>query len=614
MKKFYLIVGALIGGLAVNAQISTSNSATAINNRNTVRPVSKANSNSAKVEGQLWWNNAFDIPSEWTQTTGTGHTSGDWAIITSLPANITAQQASYDWPATFSGAAGNYAFINSDDAGNTETQDAYFEYTGSIDMSAAGSAAMYLTFAEYYRHYYEDNFVEVSNDNGATWTIFAVNPVSEVPVNTNCVPGEVEVVNITPAIALTGSWGTQVKIRFHYVGAWDWFWGIDDVKIVEAWNNDIKINNWYQATDIATTQGLDYYNIPQSQTSFPGLTFGAKVTNNGGLNQTSVALTATATGGYNQTGNSLAIAATMSDTVSITTPYIPSGLGIKTIDITTTIAGVDGNPTNNMATFDLVMDTYQYGRDNGISTGGVSQINGNDGLPMSIGNVMEIFDDMTVTNIALSLADQNAGTVGSEYFAQIYKYNMIDAIWEFFASSVIANVTSTAGGWKTLLIEGGPVVLSAGDVVLVVAGHFGGTTAAPEVRFDMAQNTVEGTVQGFLDSDPAGFSLTSPGAIMIRLSEDPSAIVSEIENNLGMSVYPNPTSTSATVAFALSNESAVTLSVTDLSGKVVFSNALGTVIGAQKVTVNTDSLTSGVYMVNVSVDGTVSTQKLIVRK
>jgi copper chaperone CopZ len=54
--------------------------------------------------------------------------------------------------------------------------------------------------------------------------------------------------------------------------------------------------------------------------------------------------------------------------------------------------------------------------------------------------------------------------------------------------------------------------------------------------------------------------------------------------------------------------------VTDLSGKVVYTTDLGTVNGTQDVQVNTSSFTSGVYMVNVSVDGAVTTQKLVVRK
>jgi len=608
MKKIYLIAGALIGGLSVNAQINTNNSVGAKNERNEIRTNSKKATNHAKVEGQVHWTNAFDVPAEWAQTTGAGHTAGDWAIISAIPSNITSQQAGYQWPATFSGATGNFAFINSDDAGTSATQDAYFEFQTAIDLSSAGNAAMYLTFAEYYRHYYDQNYVEVSNDNGVTWTVFQVNPEAEVPVNTNCVDGEVETVNITPAKG-PGAWTNQVKVRFHYVGAWDWFWGIDDVQIVEAWDNDIKITNWYQSTDIATTQALDYYYIPTSQASFPGLTFGANVINNGALDQASVALTATGTGGYNETGTSVAITATMGDSLEIIVPYMPTGIGTKTVNVTTTIAGTDSDLTNNTASFDMFVNDYQYSRDNNIQSGSIGQISSQDGQPLKIGNIMEIFDDMVVTNVAIRLSTQAAGAVGGEYFAELYLYNFTTSEWEFYAETGIGVVASTAAAWVTLPIVGGTTPLTAGDVVLVVAGHFGGTD---EVRFAYAQNTVEGTVQGF-DATGAAFSLTSPGAIMIRLSDEPLGLT-EMENNFGLNVYPNPANTNTTVSFELNNEATVAVNVTDLSGKVVYTNNLGTVNGTQKMNINTDSFSSGIYMVNVTVDGSVSTQKLVVRK
>ena len=56
-------------------------------------------------------------------------------------------------------------------------------------------------------------------------------------------------------------------------------------------------------------------------------------------------------------------------------------------------------------------------------------------------------------------------------------------------------------------------------------------------------------------------------------------------------------------------------SLTDLTGKTVFTNNLGTITtGAHKTTINTDVLSNGVYMVNFVANGVVSTQKLIVRK
>ena len=608
MKKFYILAVALVGTFAVNAQVAPKSVAAKID-RNEVRPVSKKGQNIEKVEGQQWWANGFDQIADWSQVTGPNHVGGDWDIINAIPSNITSQQAGYNWPATFQGASGNFAFINSDAAGNGIAQDAYFQYTGTIDLSGAGSAAMYLTFAEYYRHYYDENYVEVSNDGGATWTTFQVNPVTEVPVNTNCVAGEVEVVNITPAKG-PGNWSNQVKVRFHYVGVWDWFWGIDDVKIVEAWNNDLKVNNWYQATDINTTFGLDYYHVPVSQASFPGWTFGALGLNNGALNQPTVALAATATGGYAATGTSLAIATGAIDTLSITTPYQPTGLGTKTINLTSTLgANTDASQANNIKSMDVFLTNYEYSRDNNIEEGSIGQISSQDGQPLKIGNVHEIFDQMDVTAVKVYLSTQGSGAVGSEYFAELWKWNGVDA-YEFLAETELGVISGTAGQWAMLPLVGGPVTLNPGDDILAVAGHFGGTT---EVRFGLAQNTYENTVLGF-DATATLFSLSTPGAVMIRLIDDPSAAIEEVAGVSGVSVYPNPANNAANVAIELTNDAAVAVNVTDLSGKVVFVSDLGTVNGTQNVQVNTSALTSGVYMVNVTVDGAVSTQKLVVRK
>lgn len=610
MKKFYILAVALVGTFAVNAQ-GAPKSVAAKNYRNEVRPVSKKGQNIEKVEGQQWWANGFNQIADWTQVNGPNHQAGDWDILTAIPSGITNQQGNYQWPATFQGASGNFAFINSDAAGAGVVQDAYFEYAGSIDLSGAGSAAMYLTFAEYYRNYYDETSVEVSNDGGTTWKIFEVNPESEVPVNTNCVPGEVEVVNITQAMLEQGGvWSNQVKVRFHYKGVYDWFWGVDDVKIVEAWNNDLKVNNWYQATDVSTTFGLDYYHVPVSQASFPGWTFGALGLNNGALNQPTVALAATATGGYAATGTSIAIATGLVDTLSITTPYQPTGLGTKTINLTSTLgANTDAAQANNIKSMDVFLTNYEYARDNNIQEGSISQISSQDAQPLKIGNVHEIFDPMDVTAIKVYLATQGSGAVGSEYFAELWKWNGVDA-YEFLAETELGVISGTAGQWATLPLVGGPVTLNPGDDILAVAGHFGGAT---EVRFGLAQTTIEGTVLGF-DANGDLFSLTSPNAVMIRLVDDPSAAIEEVAGLSGVSVYPNPANSAANVAIELTNDAAVAINVTDLSGKVVFVSDLGTVNGTQNVQVNTSALTSGVYMVNVTVDGAVSTQKLVVRK
>jgi hypothetical protein len=607
MKKLYILAGAFIGTFAVQAQV---NSVSIKHDRGDIRPVTKKVQNAPKVEGQQWWQNGFDVTADWLHVDGANHVNGDWEILSAIPSNITGQQASYQWPATFQGSSGNFAFINSDNAGNGVAQDAYFEYQSNIDLSGAGSAAMYLTFAEYYRHYYDENYVEVSNDGGATWTTFQVNPEAEVPVNTNCVPGEVEVVNITSAIGAAGVWSNQVRIRFHYVGVWDWFWGIDDVRIVEAWDDDVKVTNWYQATDPATTFGLDYYNIPASQTSFPGMTFGAKALNNGAINQPNVSLSASATGGYNQMGNTVSIVSGATDSISISVPYIPQGIGTKTIDLTSMLGdSTDSDLTNNTTSMDVFVTQYEYSRDNNVQSGSIGQISSQDGQPLKIGNVHEIFDAMDVTAVKLYLSTQPSGAVGGEYFAELWKWNGVDA-YEFLAETQLGVIANTTATWVTLPLLGGAVTVNPGDDILAVAGHFGG---ANEARFGLAQNTFEQTVLGF-DANGDLFSLTSPSAVMIRLIDDPSASVEEVASQSSFSVYPNPATNSFNIAIALDQASDVQVEVTDLAGKVVHEQTLSAVNGTNKVSISSEAFNSGVYMVNVTVNGNTTTEKLIIRK
>ncbi len=609
MKKIYLSL-ALFTSLSAVAQKMPAKKEVFNHDRSFVTKA-KNNQNTLKAEGDVLWSSGFETAGEWTQTLGTGHSTNTgsnpgWEILTAIPTGITSQQAGYQWPANFSGATGNFAFINSDGAGANGTQDAYYEIAANIDLSAAGSAALYLTFAEYYRNYLETTSIEISIDGGTTWTVFEVNPESEVPVNTNAVDGEVEVVNITSAIG-TGTWTNQVKVRFHYVGAYDWFWGVDNVKIVEAWNNDVKINNWFAATDITTTQGLDYYTIDDSQTNFPGLTFGAYVNNNGALAQASVALKATATGGYDQTGTAISLNSGATDSVAVTSPYIPTGVGVNTINLTSVLAGTDSAPANNTVNIGMELTTQEFSRDNGVSTGSISNTTTNTGQPLKIGNIMDVFNDWITTGAVVRLNTQAAATAGAEYWAEVYKFDGTDYVYT--AETERKTIAGTAGTWSKLKWVDGDLVdgklnLTAGDDILLVACHNGGSS---EVRFGMAQNTYEGSVLGFL-GDGSAFQLSTPNAIMVRLTDDPTLNVNEIDEAANFSVSPNPAN--EVINVKLNNADNAVITISDLAGKVVST----TTSNGVSTSVSTAGLNSGVYLVNVTIGNATSTQKVVVKK
>lgn len=617
MKKVYLLAGALVTGFAATAQFTQA--LPAKNSRDlafTKKKVSQVATE--KAEGDTLWFNDFSTPSDWTiSNLGSGatppHTAGDWAIVNAMPTSLVDQVPTYNFPSAMNSASGgNFALIDSDAQGSTATQNALITTSAGIDLSAAGSAPLYLRFTEIYRHYYDENYVQISNDGGATWTEFQVNPVSQVPVNTNSGDPEIEVVNITGAMT-GGTWGSDVRIRFRYVGAWDWFWGIDDVMIVEAWENDVKINNWYQSTDIATTQALDYYMVNETQASFPGLTFGAIVENNGGATQSDVALHVTApSASYDETGAPIGTPLVTGgvDSISVTTPMmIPATPGDYAVTVSTTMTNADSDASNNMATFTVSRDQWVYTRDDGEVDGAISQVTSQTDAPLKIGNVMEIFDPMDVTLVQIRLVNQ-AAAVGQQIFGEIW---VLDNTGEFAFMAETQPYTILNGdlnNFVSLPLDGGALSLTSGDVILVVAGHYGG---ANEVAFGLAQPTFASTVLGYT-ANGESFQLTDPNAVMIRISDQPLS-VDENEAQFGVNVFPNPAADQTTVSFELPNAADVTVTVTDLSGKTVYTNALAnTAAGKHNVSINTAELAGGVYTVNFNANNTVVTKKLVVKK
>ena len=95
---------------------------------------------------------------------------------------------------------------------------------------------------------------------------------------------------------------------------------------------------------------------------------------------------------------------------------------------------------------------------------------------------------------------------------------------------------------------------------------------------------------------------------MIRLLDYPAASVAELSNEFGMSVFPNPANEAINIS--LNKEVSATLSLLDISGKVVRTQALNGI----STSINTASLNSGVYFVTINDGTSVSTQKVVIKK
>lgn len=90
--------------------------------------------------------------------------------------------------------------------------------------------------------------------------------------------------------------------------------------------------------------------------------------------------------------------------------------------------------------------------------------------------------------------------------------------------------------------------------------------------------------------------------------------INEFENALGLSIYPNPTSSSANVEFTSPYDAKVNIVVYDVTGRVVEENASNATAGVNsKYTVNSsNTFSSGIYFITLSVGNNKLTKKLII--
>ena len=127
-------------------------------------------------------------------------------------------------PSGLSGSFGNYAYVNSDGYGffgsqNTDLITPEFDFTNYTDVK--------LSFNHFYKHYSSSASVDYSIDNGNTWT----NLQTWTASTTNPTTFDQTI------SAIAGE--SQVKFRWKYIGAWSYYWCVDDISITGTWNGPI---------------------------------------------------------------------------------------------------------------------------------------------------------------------------------------------------------------------------------------------------------------------------------------------------------------------------------------------------------------------------------------
>jgi hypothetical protein len=593
MKKVYLGLFTLIIAGSASAQLMNKNLRSAQKIQNIGEVPAKATHHYEKATA--FWSNNFSTPSDWAISNAgaagsPAHTLGDWAIVTDVNAiPVTALR-----PAGHTTAANGYALINSDAAGAGQTQNSKIVTTGTIDCSGKPNVSM--VFEQSTRHFQELYFVTVSNDNGATWTDFQVN--TSQAVNTNSANPALAQVNISSVAANQAN----VKVGFRYVGAYDWFWAVDDVQLIETDNYDLATTGYFWGVEGTWGARLPYYQTPIAQIN--PIKFAGLIENKGAMTQSDVTFSAAiASAGYAGTSPQGALSPNTTDTFDIALPFTPAA-SVATFTVTgvANSGQTDAFPADNAAPA-LAFATTQttFARDAQVVQAGSY----NQGMGYEMGNIFDITADQTLTGVDVFVA--STSTANCQIYGLLYT---IDGAGDFVyaAPTALHTVTSAELGTVITLPLSSSYPLLAGNSYLLVVGSYGDGGATDD--FVVGTSGIsEAQTTFYLDgNENTGTWYYSTSTPMVRMNFNTSLSVAE-NANANVSIYPNPVVGEATIEVNGTTASAIT--VVDLAGKVVYTSNVAE--GTSKVSFSTTNFSAGVYTVNVATSAGTVTKKMVVK-
>jgi hypothetical protein len=595
MKKIYLSLLTLTVTVGINSQtIKHQNHPAA--GKNTTLSIEKVKPSTViKEKGMSLWSDDFSNGANWSFANTSSPAYG-WSIVTD-PTLIPVVALR---PAAFTSVDNGYAFINSDAQGGTATQNA--DITLTVPFSTLGNPNVSIVFENTYRTYQDKRIVRVSNDAGANWTDFTVTDGTETGINTNN-PTSVNI-NIS---SVAGN-QAAVLIQFHYEATWGWYWAIDDVSV--------NVTDDYDLSELSVIAGVTgpyatqmfYSQTPMNQVQ--PVNFSARAQNIGVMQQTDAIYTASiASASYTGTSLPITLDPNQIDTLDAVQAFTPpASLATYTVNsvVSSTLNGASElNLLNNtIPDFTLEVTNDIYARDKGTIVSGSY----NQGLSFEVGNVFDIFTDDVLYGVDVVLG--TGAVVDAVFFATFYEIDPANGSFINGIRTTDRILAAGEPGTKVSLTFDAPIPVTGGNAYVVTVGSDGG---AGDDLIVATSGTSLPQTSHFLDETLTWFYTTSTP--MVRMNFNASLALNELDHKVGMNIFPNPSNGNVNVTFNLQSQKEVSIIVTDLAGKVALTNEMGTLnLGAHKVTLNTESLSNGVYMVNIIANGVSSIEKLVVRK
>ena len=604
MKKVYLLTALAFASFGVSAQkqkMTAKEMNAEVIQKSSLKPVA--------TQKVTVWSNDFSNATNWSFANATNDNQ-DWIISTSTATTLGFGTGAWvDANNTISNENG-YALFDSDavgmDGGN---QDATMTFTGSINCSSYPNVI--LEFTQRIRMWQTtETIFEVSNDNGATWVPFQVN----LDKATSTLYQETSQVNITSA----AGGQANVKIRLRYIGAWDYAWLVDDLKIIEQPAYDLRSLSPFVAG--TNNEGLEYGKTPVAHLD-ASYDVGGSVMNFGAAANTNTIANVSFGSGlvynYNvgsiNSGDTLSYGATETPNLSVGmyngvytvssseeamgSALFANNVGNRNFEVTNNVYALDGigvNPASLQTTTTLGSNSFttttgtifanmyhlRGGNTNNVvvslEIGIASTTTAGTQIQVAMIDTMEM-----ITNDGfLSLTDLNGNVAESDYYT--------------------VTAADIAAGKITVFFPQ-PVALGDGAYYAAVLTE---VSTSNIIRILNDETVLQPWYASVIHLINDGGTYSNGNALAIRMNMGTSGLDNETATTV--SVYPNPSSKVVTIE---SNMTEGSIQIMDLTGKVIANE----MINGVSTSFNTSALTNGMYTVILTNGSTVETRKFIVQ-
>jgi hypothetical protein len=609
MKSKLLLVSLLSSALALTAQKAETATLSAVKNNSMFTQGAYVNT-AGNSSREVVWSNDFSVPADWTITNEISSGAGaddNWVIGTNGPAG---SFAIADIQST--SAANGFALFDSDLLCSTNGQIANLTTTNMIDCSAYSE--LVVEFEQQYRRFYDSTFVFVSNNGGTTWDKYYVNRnlTNNDAVPTNPTKAKVYV---TPTAAGQDS----VMIRFQFysptsinaLAGCAYSWMIDDVALVVPPANDLVLNNIYVA-DIVNDYEMGIIAISQADSINSTVT----VTNEGFVPQNTIV-------NYNirLAGNSVASGSMPGqviapfETVNITalSNYVPTAVGVYTIEINVTSDSIDATPDNNQGANTLTYTQNQWTAVQGLDVvGDVTQAGETAPYdPFKVGQFFFVKNPVSLRGFDVAVARLAAVAASAEVELQLELFTAADLNTPLTIESFFITTTHPlTPTWFTIGLSS-PYDLTATSYMASVGNldsdkqfnfyaQGGDADAGTLVYGPFGANAAINWFTGW-DYSPA-----------IGLNFDETIGFNDVNNGDLLSVAPNPANDQLTINLTLNNASSINVNLIDINGKVVFNkNVKGNVLAYKDILTLSD-FANGIYTLQVESKNGLSSQKVVI--